>query len=294
MGFKHNKKRNVGLISEFFSRYIAGAFIDGRHNDIATARKIWDKHLHPKSETYKEFVLFNALYESNLKSKEVAYSLLNKARDVCKNQSQEVLDAEKAALINEVKATLKDKDFFDRPVSDFKTFASVQVLMNAWRGIGFKGDIADLATLEESVLEHMCTPKVANSLENEAEKLTTSAIDSLVVKLMTEKLNKRYENLLNETQRRMLQLYVFSQNDTEKKASLVSLLEDLKARTLKSVKSPVLTESLDRTVKTKLQEVVKLLEESSYSNIPENLGDDLIAFYMTIAKLTEEVESKPE
>src|SRR3970040_2790098 len=100
MTFKHNKKRNVGLSSEFFSRYIASAFIDGRHNDITIARKIWEKHLHPKSETYKEFVLFNALHESNLKSKEVAYSLLNKAKDICKNQSQEVLDSEKAAIIN--------------------------------------------------------------------------------------------------------------------------------------------------------------------------------------------------
>ena len=80
MEFKHNKKRNIGLISEFFSRYIAEAFIDERHDDIAKARQLWEKHVHPKSATYTELQVFNALHESNLKSKEIAFSMLEKAK----------------------------------------------------------------------------------------------------------------------------------------------------------------------------------------------------------------------
>ena len=110
MEFKHNKKRNIGLISEFFSRYIAEAFIDERHDDIAKARQLWEKHVHPKSATYTELQVFNALHESNLKSKEIAFSMLEKAKAVCKKQSQLKLDEEKyyVGKSNNVKKRYKE------------------------------------------------------------------------------------------------------------------------------------------------------------------------------------------
>ena len=80
MEFKHNKKRNIGLISEFFSRYIATAFIDGRHGDIEKANKIWQKYISPSTETYRELVLFNALHDTALKNKQIAHSLLEKVK----------------------------------------------------------------------------------------------------------------------------------------------------------------------------------------------------------------------
>lgn len=286
MEFKHNKKRNIGLISEFFSRYIAEAFIDERHDDIAKARQLWEKHVHPKSATYTELQVFNALHESNLKSKEIAFSMLEKAKAVCKKQSQLKLDEEKASLINEVSSILGDKSFFDRSVPDYKTFASVQVLMNAWRGTGFKGSISEMAQLEEMILEHILTIK--NKPEIDASDVTTSEVNSLVVKLMTEKFNDKYNGLLNEAQKEIVNLYMLSHSSKENKEHLFSLLENLKVRTLKSLKSPVMTEGLDRILKSKLGEVISLLEGSDLSNIT----DETITFYMSVAKLKEEMENK--
>lgn len=286
MEFRHNKKRNIGLISEFFSRYIAEAFIDERHDDIAKARQLWEKHVHPKSATYTELQVFNALHESNLKSKEIAFSMLEKAKAVCKKQSQLKLDEEKASLINEVSSILGDKSFFDRSVPDYKTFASVQVLMNAWRGTGFKGSISEMAQLEEIILEHILTIK--NKPEIDASDVTTSEVNSLVVKLMTEKFNAKYNGLLNEAQKEIVNLYMLSHSSKENKEHLVSLLETLKVRTLKSLKSPVMTEGLDRILKSKLGEVISLLEGSDLSNVT----DETITFYMSVAKLKEEMENK--
>jgi hypothetical protein len=286
MEFKHNKKRNIGLISEFFSRYIAEAFIDERHDDIAKARKLWEKHVHPKSATYTELQVFNALHESNFKSKEIAFSMLEKAKAVCKKQSQLKLDEEKASLINEVSSILGDKSFFDRSVPDYKTFASVQVLMNAWRGTGFKGSISEMAQLEEMILEHILTVK--NKPEIDASDVTTSEVNSLVVKLMTEKFNAKYNGLLNEAQKEIVNLYMLSHSSKENREHLVSLLENLKVCTLKSLKSPVMTEGLDRILKSKLGEVISLLEGSDLSNIT----DETITFYMSVAKLKEEMENK--
>ena len=286
MEFKHNKKRNIGLISEFFSRYIAEAFIDDRHEDIAKARKLWEKHVHPKSATYTELQIFNALHESNLNSKEIAFSMLEKAKSVCKKQSQLKLDEEKASLINEISSVLGDKSFFDRSVPDYKSYASVQVLMNAWRGTGFKGSISEMAQLEEMILEHILTKKTKPEID--ASSVTTSEVNSLVVKLMTEKFNAKYNGLLNEAQKEIVSLYMLSHDNKENKERLVSLLEGLRVSALKGLKSPVMTEGLDRILKSKLGEVVSLLENSDLTNVT----DETITFYMSIAKLKEEMESK--
>lgn len=286
MEFKHNKKRNIGLISEFFSRYIAEAFIDERHDDIAKARQLWEKHVHPKSATYAELQIFNALHESNLNSKEIAFSMLEKAKTFCKRQSQQKLDEEKATLINEISSVLGDKTFFERSVPDYKTYASVQVLMNAWRGTGFKGSISDMAQLEEMILEHILTKKTKPEID--ASGVTTSEVNSLVVKIMTEKFNAKYNGLLNEAQKEIVNLYMLSHDNKENKDRLVSLLEGLKVNTLKSLKSPVMTEGLDRILKSKLGEVISLLESSDLTNVT----DETITFYMSVAKLKEEMENK--
>lgn len=286
MEFKHNKKRNIGLISEFFSRYIAEAFIDGRHDDISKARQIWEKHIHPKSATYVELQVFNALHESNLKSKEIAFSMLEKAKGICKKQSQQKLDEEKNSLLNEVSNVLGDKRFFDRSIPDYKSYASVQVLMNAWRGIGFKGSISDMANLEEMVLEHIIAFKAKP--EFDASNLTSTEIDSLVIKLMTEKFNAKYNGLLNENQKNIVSLYMLSQKDIDNGNKLQNLLEGLKTSTLKALKSPVMLEGIDKTLKSKLGDIVTLLENSDLTNI----NDDTITFYMSVAKLKEEMESK--
>jgi hypothetical protein len=286
MEFKHNKKRNIGLLSEFFSRYIGEAFLDGRHNDITKAKDIWEKHIHPKSEVFKELQTFNALHESNLQTKEVALNLFHNAKQVCQNQKQATLDTEKDILIKEINEKLNDKSFFDKTVADYKSYASVQVLMNAWRGIGYKGNLTELAQLEEVVLNHILKEKINSSID--ASTFTNNEVDSLVVKIMTEKFNAKYSSLLNETQKQIVKFYVLSHNSKENKDNLVKVLQNLKETTLKTIKTPVLIDNFDKSLKNKLSEVISLLENNDLNNI----DDDMITFYMSIAKLKEEMESK--
>lgn len=290
--YNHNKKRNVGLISEFFSRYIAFAFIEGRHDDIEKANKIWRKYVNPKTETYKEFVLFNALHETNLKNKNIAHSLLEKARETAKAQSQEKLDKEKSALINEINLALKDADFFNRPVGNYKTIASVQLLMNAWRGIGFKGSIADLAILEQTVLEHMLAEKTP--VLEEAAEVSSEEIDSLVVKIMNDKFNKKYSETLNEQQKKIVNLFVFAGSNDEKKEALVSILENIRVSTLKTLKNGMIKENFDRSLRTKLSDIQNMIDVGGEYEDTSILNENTIAFYMTVSKLNEEMVSDNE
>ncbi len=286
MDYKHNKKRNIGLISEFFSRYIAEAFIDGRNEDVLRARKLWEKHVHPKSAIYEELHTFNALYESNLKSKELAFSLLERAKIICKNQSQKQLDEEKNNLISEIGLVLGDKKFFERTIPEYKSYASIQVLMNAWRGIGFKGTLSEMVQLEEMILEHVLTPK--SQLLFDASQITTTEVDNLVIKLMTEKFNAKYNGLLNEAQKQIVNLYMLEHNNQDNQLRLVNLLEKLKTETLKLMKSKVILEALDKNNSNNLDKVITLLENSDLNKI----NDETVTFYMSIAKLKEEMENR--
>ncbi|NBP56152.1 hypothetical protein EBU71_06380 [bacterium] len=286
MDYKHNKKRNIGLISEFFSRYIAEAFIDGRNEDVLRARKLWEKHVHPKSAIYEELHTFNALYESNLKSRELAFSLLERAKIICKNQSQKQLDEEKNNLISEIGLVLGDKKFFERTIPEYKSYASIQVLMNAWRGIGFKGTLSEMVQLEEMILEHVLTPK--SQLLFDASQITTTEVDNLVIKLMTEKFNAKYNGLLNEAQKQIVNLYMLEHNNQDNQLRLVNLLEKLKTETLKLMKSKVILEALDKNNSNNLDKVITLLENSDLNKI----NDETVTFYMSIAKLKEEMENR--
>lgn len=288
MEIKHNKKRNIGLLTEFFSRYIGEAFLDNRHNDIVKARKIWDKHVHPGSEIYKELQAFNALHETNIKSKSLANSLLERTRVICKNQKQDVLDREKEALINEVNSSLNDKTFFDKSIPDYKTYASVQVLMNAWRGTGFKGNLSELISLEESILNHILEQKQKPILD--ASNVTTEQVDGLVIKIMTEKFNGKYLSTFNETQKKIISLYTLSERNSNKTNELHDVLEKLQKETLALLKKPVMLEGLESPLRKKMSDIVNLLE-NEYSHV-KKCNDEQITFYLSIAKLKEEMESK--
>ena len=288
MEIKHNKKRNIGLLTEFFSRYIGEAFLDERHADIVRARKIWDKHVHPKSEIYKELQAFNALHETNVKSKELANSLLERTRVMCKNQKQDVLDREKEALISEINSSLNDKTFFDKSIADYKSYASVQVLMNAWRGTGFKGSLSELINLEESILNHILEQKVKPVLD--ASNVTTDQVNGLVIKIMTEKFNGKYLSTFNETQKKIINLYTLSERNETKTNELHNVLEKLRKETLAILKKPVMLEGLESPLRKKMSDIVSLLE-NEYASLTK-CNDEQITFYLSIAKLKEEMESK--
>ena len=109
MPFRHNKKRNVGLLSEFFARYIAKALLEKRFDDIEKAKSVWNKFVNPKTEIYKEFSYFNSLQNSSLKNREIAFNLLETVKHKTKKQNQKKLDEEKSRFIDEINNQLNLK-----------------------------------------------------------------------------------------------------------------------------------------------------------------------------------------
>lgn len=288
MPFRHNKKRNIGLLSEFFSRYIANALLEKRYKDIEKAKKIWSDYVNPKTEIYKELSMFNALQSSSLQNREICYSLLENVKKHSIKQNQKVLDEEKSRLINAINLHLKDPKFFDREIPNYKEYANVQILMNSWRGIGFKGSLTEVAQLEDNVLQNMLHEKKQVSQKPDALEMTNDDIDGLVLKIMTEKTNAKFAKVLNLRQQQIIKLYVLSERNQDTEQKLKSLLESIRKTSEESIKRTLQnSKDLDKEVCNKLNKMLSLLNEDSN----KALNDESILFHMTLEKLKEEMSS---
>ena len=130
---KHNKKRNTGLLYEFFTRYIGKAILDNRDSDIVKSKSLLKKHFNRGTDLYKELKLFKALTESKISSREQALHLINRVREAVKYQSQARLDLEKTSLIHEINSNLNADLFFEEAIQNYKQLGTIQVLLNTWR-----------------------------------------------------------------------------------------------------------------------------------------------------------------
>jgi hypothetical protein len=286
MPFRHNKKRNIGLLGEFFSRYIANALVEKRYKDIEKAKNIWSEYVNPKTELYKELSMFTALHSSSLKNREVTHSLFENVKRHCIKQNQRTLDEEKSRLINAINLHLKDPKFFDREIPKYKEYANIQILMNSWRGIGFKGSLTEIAQLEDNVLQQMLLEKKQPVLKSEALEMTNDDIDGLVLKIMTEKTNAKFSKVLNSQQQQIIKLYVLSERNQETEQKLKSLLEDIRKTSEVTIKKALASASdLDKEVCAKLNKILLLLNEDSN----KALNDESVMFHMSLEKLKEEI-----
>jgi hypothetical protein len=292
----HNKKRNVGLLNEFFARYIANALVEQNGTGVEKATDLYKKYFLGNTEISKEWKLFRALYETNLTSKETANGLIGRVKSVSGNLNSTSLEAEKTKLIHEVNNTLGDKEFFKRPVGDYKLQASIQVLLNNWREKKLTESLSEMATLEDSVMEHLVRAKIepkGNSvyLEMDGNQIDKE-IDSLVVGLMSEKFNTKFNKELFDEQRQIVSNYVFSDSSDVSRGNLKNTLESVRTRTLRLVESALSTkkigkENLSDHLSKKFTGIKNLLL-NEYKDT-SNLNDDTITFYMTLVKLEKEL-----
>ena len=286
---KHNKKRNTGLLYEFFARYIGKAILEGRDNDISKAKTLLRKHFNKTTDIYKELKLFKALSESNVAQREQAIHLINRVRDTVKFQSQARLDLEKTSLIHEVNANINAELFFEEAIPEYKKLATIQVLLNTWRDETLKESVSETVQLEERLIEHMLEKRNSQEQVNEAAKMTNEDVDRLVVNIMTEKVNKRYNNL-NLEQKDIFRLYVFSKDNSQAEKQLAEKLDLLKKRFLGTVAAHSHEFANDTVLSEKLTEIRNTLQKDY--NDTSVVTEELVTFYLGLSKLEGEVKAK--
>ena len=158
-------------------------------------------------------------------------------------------------------------------------YASIQVLLNEWR----KNDTSNLnktIEYEGKVASWLLSEKLADAVEE-----IDSDVDTLVVKIMTEKLNKKYMGELTPEQRNLVRNYVFSlQGDNPD--SFKKCLNEIRKDTIsnlanfkESFKNEVLLEKVDIV----LENILKI-------DYDTEISDETIAKFLTISHLKNELQ----
>lgn len=275
----HNKKRNTGLLYEFLVRNISSALVGDDQRRSATALKILKQHFKPGSVLYKEFRLINALIKTTVSSEAVAASIMQEAKTAARSHDVKQLDREKSLLIRNINHKLNDGVFYDHHVNEYRTYATIQTLLNDWRLPD--SDLERMAEYEDQLVKHLTAPKEV--IQEQFINEESAGTGRMLVKVMMKKLNEKYSGVLNEAQRAIVKAYAWSSTNDEQttiKQKLVEVRDEL-------VKSIV--EFTDNNpsefVNTKLNDVrVKLLSEAL-----DTVDDDTVTRFMLYIKLNDEL-----
>jgi hypothetical protein len=276
----HNKKRNTGLLYEFLIKTISQALVDDDKKRSSKALKIVKTHFKPGTELYKEFRLVNSIMKTTVSSEAVASSILNEAKSAARSHDLNALDKEKSLLIRSINHQLNDDNFYDQHISEYRTFATIQNLLNDWRSKS--PDLSRMAEYEDQLVRWLVTQKQEKKDHIVVEGSTGSS--RLLMKIMMKKLGEKYDNALTNEQKSLIKAYAFSSANDDDKTILLKLNE-IKQKLVASIDSYISENSRDeKYLSDKLSQVrSSLLVEHT------KVDDSIVAEYMLYIKLIDEL-----
>lgn len=281
MSRSHNKKRNTALLYEFLVRTISSALVEGDKKKSSTALRILRRYYKPGTHLYKEFRLFNALVKSTVSSDAVVSSILSEAKAAAAGTDVTALDREKSLLIRSINHMLKDENFYDQPVAEYRLYATIQTLLNEWRKPVGTSDIASLANYENQLREWLLSEK---KKEDHTLIDETPGTTRLLMKVMMKKLNEKYSATLNEEQREIIKAYAFS-TASEDQTTVKKKLEEIRENLLESIDQYVEQKKEDKFLANKMQDAKsKILSESL-----DIVDDNVVSKFMLYSTLRYEL-----
>ena len=274
---RHNKKRNVGIIYEQLSQAFSESLIEKNQKKSMLIKKIIDDHYQKDGEIFKEFKIFNALLKVYASSDSLATSILKEAKHATASLNKKKLDIEKSLLIKDINYTLNESTFYSRPVPDYRNLATIQSLMNLWCRKS-KEDLQKLVEYESKVHNLLREEKSSSNIQDQLNP----EVDSLIVKLMREKFQKKYKPILSSRQSMLIESYVCG--DVERTQSILSEVKKEVVSKTKSFESGC----ENKILLEKSGEVI-----SKISKLDETLiDDDNIAKFLLACKLCEQLEGR--
>ncbi len=281
----HNKRRNAGLLYEFLIRTISNALVEGDKKKSTTALRLLKKHFKAGTELYREFRLINALVRSTVSSDSVASSILSEAKTAAKSYNLEALDKEKSHLIKNINYYLRDNNFFDQQINEYKAYATAQMLINNWRSEGRDKDIANLVAYEDQMVRWLVSEKTEKGELISQED--SPGMSRLLMKVMTQKLNEKYSMTLNDDQKGLLKSYIFSTAQSDP-SIIKKKLSEIKDGLLSNIDNYLFLNKDDSYIVEKMNNVKGSLMNESI----EHVDDDVITKFMLYVKLGNEINSE--
>jgi|TARA_R100000081_G_scaffold91277_1_gene68730 hypothetical protein len=281
MKIKHSKFRNTGLIFELLIKQVASDTLD---NKDSAAISIIKKHFANKSTLAKEYKLYEFIVRNRNVSQSRAEAIVSTITEVSRKLDQKVLKKQKYDLISQIKESYDINEFFGIQVRDYKALAALYCLL--------EGQNTDtlinpqmLVDNKTTILEHLTSQpqdenEVKDALVEEYSKYDKD-LKLLTFKILLEKFNSKYKDLLPE-QKRILKEFITSVNSGTRLRNIVNKELD----TLSSIVAELAAKVDNQVVKIKLDEVSKAIKPvSNKERINDNHLVKLMQYYELVNEL---------
>lgn len=282
MKLKHNKFKNTGILFELLTRQITA---DVMSNKDSAAVNIVKKYF-SRGEIGKEYKLYQALTKATSLSEAKAETIISSTIKLAERINRTALRKEKYNLIKEIKATYDLEEFFKAKIHNYKAHAAIYNLIEAQITSEFidPSFVVDnkVTLLEFLTKQNIDKDKIENQVMAEYAG-QDKATRALISKLMIEKFNEKYANLLPE-QRNVLRTYINNISNT------VSLREYVN-KSFESVKislAELKTKVSDQRTQIKLNELASIIKPLDKN---ESVKDEDILNLLQFHELIHEIKS---
>lgn len=281
MKVKHSKYKNTGLIFELLVKQIAA---DTLSRKDSPAVKIIKKFYTGNTSLVKEFKLYDFVIKNKGVGSRKAESIITTIVELSRKIDATSLKKQKYELIKELKSHYNLEDFFTIKVANYKPLAAMYCLLEAQN----MPDLVDPKVFVDNkttLLEHFLQTKSSqvdakDTLIEEYSKYDKD-LRLLTYKILLEKFNDRYKDLLPE-QKDILKEFIVSVNSSTKLRTLVN-------EELQKIQKQITTlrgKVSDSIVQIKLDEVFKSITPvKNTDKVTDSHLVSLMQYYDLIAEL---------
>jgi hypothetical protein len=251
---KHNKYKNTGILFELLTRQITS---DIMSNKDSAAVNIIKKYF-SMGELVKEYKIYQTLTKATSLNESKAESIISSTIRLSERLNRTALRKEKYNLIKEIKQHYDLEDFFKAKIHNYKAHASIYNLLEAQNSLEFI-EPSFVINNKITLLEFLTKQDIdKNKVEDQVIKEYASQDKStraLISKLVIEKFNEKYANLLPE-QRNVLKTYINNITNT------VSLREfvNIELNTIKNSLTSLQSFVQDKRTQIKLTELISIIK----------------------------------
>lgn len=278
MTLKHNKRKNCCIVYEQLLTLAARLATQRKINEFDYVVGLTKKYYNPGTALGRERRVLHSLVESHYTAANDASSLLVESLNELKMISQEDLEAQKIALINEINTSI-GPDLFKVPIKNYKLYASAQILANEERN-GYKHTVPGERTKIKRILGENMIRKVESEPEVE--------MDNFTYKVLINKFNQKYGPFINEDQKTILSAwikYLITDDQNEMGTVLNEKITKIKEIVKNSLRQK---DHKDSEYFGLLKEADQKLEAKIHTEIDEDLVYEVMRYFDLVEDLSKE------
>jgi hypothetical protein len=280
---KHSKYKNTGLIFELLVKQVAADTLSRKESP---AIKVIKKFYTGNTALVKEFKLYDFILKNKGVGVKKAETIVSTIVEVSRKLDMISLRKQKYELIRELKKHYDLEEFFSIKVESYKPLAALYCLLEAQN----TPDLVDPTVFVDNkttLLEHLTQGKLPQGQAKDTLIEEYSKYDKdlrlLTYKILLEKFNDQYKDLLPE-QKNILKEFIVSANSTTRLRNIVNEEITVLKKDISKLKERV----SDEIVKIKLEEIFKSM---SLIKNTEKVDDNHLVSLMQYYELVNELKN---